>query len=149
MSTKQRQVKVYITAPRLTSLSLSGGSDARSQNQLTADNFRIEASGGSDVFLTLRAKTLRTDASGGSDVTLTGKVKRQEMRFSGGSDYHGFALQSTTANIEASGGSDADVWVNGELVASASGGSDLHYKGTARSITSLSSSGSSAAKHVE
>ncbi|MFD1468971.1 head GIN domain-containing protein [Hymenobacter caeli] len=129
---RQRSVKVYITAPRLTGLALSGGADAHGQTPLRADDFSIRASGGSDVTLQLQAKTVHAESSGGSDVTLTGRVERQEMRFSGGSDYHGFGLQSTTATVSASGGSDADVWVDGELTANASGGSDLHYKGTAR-----------------
>ncbi|TPG62414.1 head GIN domain-containing protein [Hymenobacter nivis] len=129
---RQRSIKVYVTAPRLTGLSLSGGADAHGQTPLTADDFSIRASGGSDVTLALQAKTVRAESSGGSDVTLTGKVERQDMRFSGGSDYHGFGLQSTTATINASGGSDADVWVDGELTANASGGSDLHYKGNGR-----------------
>lgn len=132
LSSRQRGVKVYITAPRLTGLALSGGADAHGQTPLRADDFSIRASGGSDVTLALQAKTVRAESSGGSDVTLTGKVERQDMHFSGGSDYHGFGLQSTTATISASGGSDADVWVDGELTANASGGSDLHYKGTAR-----------------
>lgn len=129
---RQRSVRVYITAPHLTGLVLSGGADAHGQTPLRADDFSIRASGGSDVTLALQAKTVRAESSGGSDVTLTGKVERQEMKFSGGSDYHGFGLQSATATISASGGSDAEAWVDGELVANASGGSDLRYKGTAR-----------------
>ncbi|WP_082773643.1 head GIN domain-containing protein [Hymenobacter sp. PAMC 26628] len=132
LSGRQRSVKVYITAPRLTGLALSGGADAHGQTPLVADEFSIRASGGSDVTLRLQAKTVRAESSGGSDVTLTGKVERQDMRFSGGSDYHGLGLQSTTATINASGGSDADVWVDGELTANTSGGSDLRYKGNGR-----------------
>lgn len=132
LSGRQRSVRVYITAPRLTGIALSGGADAHGQTPLSADDFSIRASGGSDVTLALQAKTVRAESSGGSDVTLTGKVERQDMRFSGGSDYHGFGLQSTIATISASGGSDADVWVDGELTANASGGSDLRYKGNGR-----------------
>lgn len=145
---RQRAVRVYITSPRLTGLVLSGGADAHGQTPLLADDFSIRTSGGSDVTLALQAKTLRAESSGGSDVTLTGKVERQEMKFSGGSDYHGFGLQSTTATIEASGGSDADAWVDETLVANASGGSDLRYKGTAR-VTSFHSGHDSGVKHVQ
>lgn len=148
LSYKLRSVKVYITAPRLSGLTLSGGADGHGQTPILADDFRIRASGGSDVTLTLQAKTLRAEASGGSDVTLAGRVEQQEMRFSGGSDYHGFALQSTTASITASGGSDADAWVDGQLEASASGGSDLRYKGAGR-VTSVHAGGSSGVKHVQ
>ena len=146
-TSRQRGVRVYITAPRLTGLVLSGGADAHGETPLQADDFSIRASGGSDVTLALQAKTVRAESSGGSDLTLTGRVERQEMRFSGGSDYHGFGLQSTTATISASGGSDAEAWVDGELTANASGGSDLHYKGTAR-LVNARHGGDDDVKHV-
>jgi hypothetical protein len=141
------QAKVYITSPRITGVSLSGGADAHGQTPIQTDDFRIQTSGGGNVTLTLQAKTLHAQASGGSDLNLSGKVDQQEMSISGGSDYHGFGLQSTTASIEASGGSDADVWADGTIIASASGGSDLRYKGTAQ-VRSMNSSGSSSVKHV-
>ncbi|WP_375419172.1 head GIN domain-containing protein [uncultured Hymenobacter sp.] len=142
------RARVYVTAPRLTGVSVSGGADVHGQTTIQADDFRIQTSGGGDVFLTLQAKTLRAEASGGSDLNLSGKVERQEVSVSGGSDYHGFGLQSATASIQASGGSDADAWVEGELEASASGGSDLRYKGKGR-VTSVHSGGSSGVRHVE
>ena len=145
---RQRGVRVYVTAPRLTGLVLSGGADAHGQTPLRADDFSIRASGGSDVTLVLQARTVRAASSGGSDVTLTGRVERQEMKFSGGSDYHGFGLQSTTATISASGGSDAEAWVDGELTASASGGSDLHYKGTGRLTNPRPGGGDDDIRHV-
>lgn len=141
------QAKVYITAPRIKGVSLSGGADAHGQTSIVADDFRIQASGGSDVTLTLQTKTLRAEASGGSDLNLSGKADRQDISVSGGSDYHGFGLQSTTASINANGGSDADAWVEGEITANASGGSDLRYKGNAK-VSNVSSSGSSDVKHV-
>jgi hypothetical protein len=148
VANKPYRAAVYITAPRLAGVALSGGADAHGQTPIQAEDFRIQASGGGDVFLTLHAKTLHAEASGGSDLTLSGKVERQEVSISGGSDYHGFDLQSTTANIDANGGSDAEAWVDGDLEASASGGSDLRYKGTGR-VSSVHSGGSSAVKHVK
>ncbi|SFQ22820.1 head GIN domain-containing protein [Hymenobacter arizonensis] len=138
-----RKANVYITLPRLTGLSLSGGADATGESNFSADNFRIDASGGSDIKLSITAKTLSVQASGGSDVNLTGRVERQKVDVSGGSDYNGFALQSTTATISASGGSDAKVSVDGEISSDASGGSDVRYKGDARVASSNSSGGGS------
>ena len=148
IANKPFQARVYITAPRLTGLSLSGGADAHGQTPLVDDDFRIEASGGADVTLQLQVKNLWADASGGSDLTLTGRAETQEVNSSGGSDYRGFGLQSTTARIEASGGSDAEVWVEGDLTANASGGSDLRYKGAGR-VSRVGSSGSSSVRHVK
>ena len=139
----KRKASVYVTCPRLEGLSASGGSDVHGQSPFKAENFKVEASGGSDVTLTLEANTLTGSASGGADLRLTGRVQRQRVSVSGGSDYHGFGLHSTTADISASGGADANVSVDGELSATASGGSDVRYKGNARAIKSNASGGGS------
>jgi hypothetical protein len=139
----KRKASVYVTCPRLEGLTVSGGSDARGQSTFQADKFAVTASGGSDVTLTLNAKTLTSNASGGSDLRLAGRVERQVVTVSGGSDYHAFGLQSTTAEVTANGGSDASVSVDGELKSTATGGSDLRYKGNARLVSSHSSGGGS------
>jgi len=143
-----RKVNVYITCPRLAGLALSGGADAKSESTFTADDFRINASGGSDVRMTLTAKSLAVEASGGSDVNLSGRVERQTVAVSGGSDYKAYDLQSTTAKVEASGGSDVCLTVSEELSSSASGGSDVHYKGGAR-VASSSASGGGGVHHMQ
>jgi hypothetical protein len=144
----KRKVNVYITCPKLTGLALSGGADATGQSTFKADDFKINASGGSDVKLTLTAKSLTSVASGGSDIDLAGRVDRQKVEVSGGSDYNAFSLQSNTADVQASGGSDAKISVNDELTSSASGGSDVHYKGSAR-VTRSSSSGGGGVRRVQ
>ncbi|WP_310394382.1 head GIN domain-containing protein [Hymenobacter sp.] len=144
----KRQVNVYVTCPRLAGLALSGGSDAKGQSNFSADDFKIEASGGSDVKLSLNAKSLTIGASGGSDVSLAGRVERQTVDVSGGSDYNAFDLRSTAARVQASGGSDVNVSVDGELASSASGGSDVRYKGSAR-VVSANSGGGGSVRRVE
>ncbi|HEX8327156.1 MAG TPA: head GIN domain-containing protein [Hymenobacter sp.] len=139
----KRKATVYITCPRLSGVALSGGADAKGQSNFSADNFTIDASGGSDVKMTLTAKTLSIQASGGSDVDLSGRVERQKVDVSGGSDYNGFELRSNTATVQASGGSDINLTVDGELSSNASGGSDIRYKGNARVANSSSSGGGS------
>ncbi|WP_046245975.1 head GIN domain-containing protein [Hymenobacter terrenus] len=138
----KRKANVYITCAQLTGVSLSGGSDAKGESNFTVDDFKIEASGGSGVKLTLTAKSLTSVASGGSDLDLSGRVERQTVQVSGGSDYNAFALQSTKATVSASGGSDVNVSVDGELSSSASGGSDVRYKGAAKVTSSHSGGGS-------
>ncbi|OGX82830.1 hypothetical protein BEN47_18150 [Hymenobacter lapidarius] len=146
LSSKRKTV-VYITCPKLTGLSLSGGADAKSESSFSADDFRINTSGGSDVKLSLNVKTLTVQASGGSDVELAGSAERQKIDVSGGSDYDGFNLKSTSATVNASGGSDVNVYVDEEISTSASGGSDIRYKGNAR--LAKSSSGGSSVRRVQ
>jgi hypothetical protein len=137
------KVNVYITSPKLTALSVSGGSDARGETPFTAEELRLSASGGGDITLALTAKSLTSEASGGGDITVSGRAERQRVSVSGGSNYHAFNLQSTTAEVSASGGSDADILVDGELKSSASGGSGVRYKGGAKLVSSRASGGSS------
>lgn len=129
---KAEKVTVYVTCPRLSSLDVSGASDVKGVSPFTAEQFSIRVSGASDVTLQLTARQLTAHASGASDLRLTGRVERQQVHVSGASDYRAYELQSQQAQVEASGASDAFVYVDGELDARSSGASDVHYKGKAR-----------------
>ncbi|WBA40805.1 head GIN domain-containing protein [Hymenobacter canadensis] len=127
-----KKVTVYVTCPRLTGIETSGASDIKSTSTFTADNFTIQASGASDVTLRLEAKMLTVRASGASDIKLAGRAERQQVQVSGSSDYHAAELQSRTADVQASGTSDASVFVEESLTSRASGASDVRNKGKAR-----------------
>ncbi|MCA8833391.1 head GIN domain-containing protein [Hymenobacter pini] len=127
-----KKVTVYITCPTLTRVEVSGASDVKSTTPFTADNFTVHASGASDVTLHLNVKNLSASASGASDLHLTGRAEQQQVHVSGSSDYKGYDLQSRTANVQASGASDAYVSVTEELQSHTSGSSDVHYKGKPR-----------------
>ncbi|MBO0356857.1 DUF2807 domain-containing protein [Hymenobacter sp. BT186] len=129
---RSKTVKVYITTPQLAGIEVSGASDVKGETPISADDFRIQASGASDVTLTLNAKSLTTNASGASDIRLDGRVERQQVDISGSSDYRASDLRSRKASVQASGASDAYVYVDDELQARSSGASDVHNKGRAR-----------------
>jgi hypothetical protein len=46
------------------------------------------------------------EASGGSDVYVSGKANTLSVEASGGSDFHGYDLVADICNVEANGGSD-------------------------------------------
>ncbi|WBO83762.1 head GIN domain-containing protein [Hymenobacter yonginensis] len=127
-----KKVTVYVTCPRLTGIETSGASDIKSTSTFTADNFTIRASGASDVTLRLDTKALTVHASGASDIKLAGRAERQQVQVSGSSDYRANELQSRTADVQASGASDAYVFVEESLTSRASGASDVRNKGKAR-----------------
>lgn len=127
-----KPVRVYVTSPQLAGIKVSGACDVKGETPIKADNFRIEASGASDVTLTLNAHSVSTEASGASDIRLDGRADRQQVHISGSSDYRASDLRSDKADIEASGASDAYVYVDQELTSRSSGASDVHNKGKAR-----------------
>jgi hypothetical protein len=144
---KDGKVNVYITCPRLKSVTVSGASNVRGESAFTTDNFKLQSSGASDITMSVRAKSLDVSCSGASDIKLSGQADHQKVSVSGGSEYQAYSLQSRSANIQASGASEAYVSVDGEVTASASGASDIRYKGNAR-VVSNSSSGASSVRQA-
>ncbi|WP_316746638.1 head GIN domain-containing protein [Pedobacter gandavensis] len=145
---KGQSIKVYVNYKNLTSITASGGSDVFGQNTLKTPKLNLRVSGGSDVTLDILADDLQVTTSGGADAKLKGKVKNMIVQTSGGSDVDAYELISDYAKVTASGGSDANVYVNKGLEASASGGSDINYKGDA-ALNKTSSSKSGDVTHIK
>jgi Putative auto-transporter adhesin, head GIN domain len=139
------KLKAYVSASTLDELKASGGSDVVIDGSIKSDKLSIHLSGGSDLSGKVDIRDLGIDQSGGSDVDISGTVIDLSIDASGGSDIKGYDLVAENCTIEASGGSDAEITVNKSLKASASGGSDIYYKGSGV-ITTVKSSGSSSVK---
>lgn len=145
---KNQSIKVYVNYKTLKSLSASGGSDVYTQNTLKTDELSLTASGGSDLKMALDCKNLSIRISGGSDAELSGNGDNLRLEASGGSDVDAFGFTVNYAKATVSGGSDANLMVNKMLEASASGGSDITYKGNA-SLKKISNSKSGDIRHVK
>ena len=139
------RLKAYVSAAVINNLRASGGSDVFFQGTIRSDKLDIRLSGGSDLNGQVDIKELLIDQSGGSDVDISGTVGNLSVDASGGSDLKAYELVTDNCHIVASGGSDAEVTVNKELTAEASGGSDIYYKGSGV-VKEVRSSGSSSVK---
>ncbi|RZM24235.1 MAG: DUF2807 domain-containing protein [Pedobacter sp.] len=138
----KKTVKAYVTVKELKALTASGGSDVYTQNTIKSSQMDLRASGGSDIKMSLVCSDIKIQSSGGSDIDLKGSAENMTLSTSGGSDVNALGFPVNYAKVTASGGSDANVYVNKALEASASGGSDVHYKGDASyKKTSSSKSG--------
>lgn len=124
-----RHMKAYVSCKVIDQLHASGGSDVYIQDPIHSDQLRMNLSGGSDLHGKMNVGDLRIEQSGGSDSYIGGTAGRLDVHTSGGSDFHGYELSADDCRVDASGGSDAYLTVNKSLSASASGGSDIHYKG--------------------
>jgi hypothetical protein len=139
---KGQSIKVYMSFKTLQAISASGGSDVYGQNTIKSSDLKLDFSGGSDLKLELQTKNLNVESSGGSDLSLKGSSTNLVVNISGGSDLDAFDLKADYAKVNASGSSDANINVTKGLQASATGGSDIHYKGDAAlNVTSSSKSG--------
>ena len=143
---KNRKLKAYISAKALDEIKASGGSDVIIQGTLTATKLNFDLSGGSDFIGDVKSTELEIEQSGGSDVSISGTATNLKVSGSGGSDFNGYKLVADYVVIHVSGGSDAQLMVNKELYAEASGGSDIDYKGNPDIRHKSSSGGSSVTK---
>ncbi len=135
-------VKAYVSNKELDRLAASGGSDTYLETEMHCPMLKVNLSGGSDLKGKITSGKLDLSQSGGSDAHLSGTVKDLTVDASGGSDLDGYDLVTENASLNASGGSDASLTVQKTLRASASGGSDIHYKGNP-SVSNVHASGSS------
>jgi len=124
---KHMSIDVYVSAPSLYEITLSGGSDFSAERIKSDKNFKISISGGADVEIeSLKvAKNTTINSSGGSDC---------EIKY----------LETGSCDVSASGGSDIsiDIKAKGDVNITASGGSDIELSGSVDNI-SVSASGAS------
>lgn len=134
--------KARITFKDLEAIKAGGGSDVFSEGRLLFDKITINSGGGSDIKLDLTAESVDCSTSGGSDTILSGSSKYFRASSSGGSDLKAKDLRTQYCKVTSSGGSDAYVWAENELLANASGGSDIYYYGSPKNIKINKSGGS-------
>ncbi len=142
------QMKAYVSLNNLKYLGASGGSDIFLKGLITADDLRVELSGGGGLKGNLNANHLNIGQSGGSSVELTGKVKDLNLESSGGGRLKGYGLVTDVAKINSSGGSDAELTVNKQISVESSGGGSVSYKGNA-TVLSVNSSGGGSLTHKD
>ncbi|MBL0135641.1 MAG: DUF2807 domain-containing protein [Chitinophagaceae bacterium] len=138
-----KRMRAYVSFKQLDKITASGASDVVVNGAFKANELELHFSGASDFKGSITANELSVDINGASDITLgSGKVTSLKIVASGASDFKGYDLEADNCSVSASGASSIKVTVNNELNASASGASDIHYKGNGK-IRDLKSSGAS------
>lgn len=135
-------VRIEITMPKLTSLGMSGGSEANITMDTGSDNFSAGLSGGAELHGSLKCGDIHLATSGSSEITLNGACGDLKLAGSGGSEYHLKSFSAKDVRAALSGGCEATVSINGKLSFSGSGGSQLVYYGNAE-LGSIRASGGS------
>ena len=126
---EDHDVTVYLDFVELTAIDASSGSDIEGRNAFELDELSVQASGGSDVELDVRAERLEFHLSGGSDLDVRGETQSLTIDASGGSDVLARSLNAAQARVDLSGGSDASILATTSVAIHASGGSDVIVHG--------------------
>lgn len=136
------RISLDVTVPLLRRLDLTGGSRANVTMHIGSEPFLAKLSGGASLSGDLTCGDIEVGLSGGSEIELSGSGHRLSVDGSGGSRAKLRNFSSGGVMVELSGGSRAAVYVQGELNASLSGGSEVSYFGDPR-LGSIESSGGS------
>ncbi len=141
-NTGNKKMKAYVSFKTLDHLHASGACDVQVAGTINVPSLSMEMSGASDFKGALSVTTLSLDLSGASDVKISGTASEVNIESSGASDVKAYDLVTDVCHAKASGASDINITVNKEMTASASGASDIFYKGNC-SVKEVHSSGAS------
>lgn len=142
----RKDLKVFITIPTLTSLTISGSSDAKGSDVFKCGDLSLRVSGSGSITLNLEAKDIEMSISGSGEISLKGTAEDMNIRISGSGDLNARDLESKDVTAIVSGSGDCQVTPKGDLNAIISGSGDVTYYGKPGSVDS-SISGSGSVRH--
>lgn len=143
-----KEFKVYITAPKLNSLTASGAVNFVVVDVMKSNNLNLKFSGASDFTGKVECSEINANLSGASDTKISGSANKIELDCSGASSFKGTELKVIEADLEASGASSIKIHVKETLKAKASGASSIQYKGAPR-MYNQSATGASSIKNID
>jgi hypothetical protein len=135
-------VRIYITTPHLTELSLSGSNKVQGLTDWQVNDLNLNSSGSGEINLTVRdADFVESHISGSGEINLQGDAYIHELDISGSGKLNAFDLYTTKTDVNISGSGKSDVRVSEALKANISGSGTVRYKGNPSVSTSVSGSG--------
>ena len=147
INSTNRSIKVYISAPFLKDISASGASNINLVGSLRTETLSLTLSGASDFRGSIEASSLHITQSGASDIKMDGNVHAITLKTSGASDFNSFSLVADDAILSASGASKIQLTIRKSIRATASGASDIEYRGNPEKVERSSSGASNISQH--
>jgi hypothetical protein len=129
ISGNNNRPRIYIEAPHLDAINLSGAAGTDEWDKITVESFFIDASGAANIAISLEVEQLDIKASGAAKLELDGNAGKANMSASGACKIKAGNLHTRESKINVSGASNADIACSDNLEVSASGASNVRYTG--------------------
>lgn len=142
-----KEFKVYITAPKLNSIVISGAVNFVVVDVLKSTDFSMKLSGASDFSGQVECIQFKSNLTGASDCKISGSADNLDLVCTGASSFKGAGLKVDEADLVATGASIIKLHVNESLKAKASGASNIQYSGSPR-IFNQTATGASNIKQI-
>lgn len=137
-----RQIKLYLSVPRLQQLNAVGSGTIKVQDTLKSDGkitLRITGSGNIELFM--NAPELAADIIGSGNIEVGGDTREVSLNILGSGDFKGKDLKSETASVKIAGSGDATLFASIKLKSTILGSGDVYYLGDPSLETSTTGSG--------
>ncbi|MBS1918341.1 MAG: DUF2807 domain-containing protein [Bacteroidetes bacterium] len=141
-----RNLRAYVSCKTLDALKGSSGAHVEVDGSINSGKLAMDFSSGAWFKGNVTVTTLTVDQSSGSHSVVSGTASSIKVDASSGSHIDAADLQSSECDADASSGAHIDVSVSKSLVASASSGGHISYRGDASVRTINTSSGGSVSK---
>jgi hypothetical protein len=136
-------IKVYVTAPTIEELVITGSGTVVSRGKLTANRrLRVRVTGSGDVKVDVNAPEVSAEANGSGNIILTGATRNFNAEINGSGEMRCFNLLSENTGVRISGSGSAEVYASKQLDVRISGSGDVAYKGSPTINQHIAGSGS-------
>ncbi|MEM8584391.1 MAG: head GIN domain-containing protein [Bacteroidota bacterium] len=125
---------LYYVPNRLTSIQVGGGAQIHSSARLQAEDLRIRAGSGSQVFLDLELERLDATASEGGHLSLRGTAQSIDCNANTGGIIEGHRMIGQSVFCRAGTGGEVSIHAENLLDAKASTGGSIRYGGDAPEV---------------
>ncbi|MBX5439507.1 MAG: DUF2807 domain-containing protein, partial [Thermoflavifilum sp.] len=134
-------IRVYVTAPDLRSVRISGACVLSCENNLQVPSFKLEASGASKLNLILTTDDFRAVCSGATEAIFQGQATTAEIQLSGAGKLKAENFHVGQLKLDVSGAAKAEVYAEKSLQVDVSGAGKVTYNGHPQVSESVSGAG--------
>ncbi|MBX2894598.1 MAG: DUF2807 domain-containing protein [Cyclobacteriaceae bacterium] len=143
---KNKSVKVYVTYINLTKIHASSAANIFSEGVIKTGRLDVSASSAASIEISIDVGSISAEASSAGDVVLEGKAKNLDVDVSSAGEVDAYSLDAEVVQAGASSAGTAKFSVSKELLARASSGGSIRYRGSPEKTNTNSSSGGSVKK---
>jgi len=129
LNLRDRRPVAYVSAKTLDALDIHSGASAHTEGTITSDKLSLDVSSGGTFNGAVKVNSLDVDQSSGSSVRISGTAGNLKVEGSSGSTFHRYELVTDSCDADVSSGAGAQVTMNKEMLAEATSGGSISYKG--------------------
>ena len=138
----QHSITLYITAPDVNALSVSGSGNIKALTDIQAHNLQLSVSGSGNIELPqMQADKTDISISGSGNISVTGVCPVVGVRISGSGNVQAARLRTESCDVRIAGSGNLRVQATKTLQASIAGSGDVYVTGNPRVSSSTAGSG--------